>query len=194
LIERLGSSDFPALLNLFTEAFADYPLNRALGISKPEAVRRLMKAFLDFFGGAKSGRLHGIREDDKIVCASLSVDSTEEPGFFRLMRFILSLTLAVGWKAAERLGRVAHEQAPKYKERYLELVQLATLPAYQGRGLGRKMLRFLYDEARKEGYKGVTLVTVRDTPAFRLYLGEGFVVEKEIGLEDIKVCHMRLVF
>jgi hypothetical protein len=37
------------------------------------------------------------------------------------------------------------------------------------------MLHFLYDEAKKEEYKGVILITVRDTPAFHLYLKEGFI-------------------
>jgi len=32
----------------------------------------------------------------------------------------------------------------------------------------------------------------QDYPAFRFYLKEGFVVDKEVEFEGVKLCHMRL--
>ncbi|MDI6603150.1 MAG: GNAT family N-acetyltransferase [Patescibacteria group bacterium] len=150
-----------------------------------------MKSFINFFGETKSSLLYGIRKDNKLICASLSVDSTTKPSILRLIRFIFSLSRALGWQTAKKL-EVVHKEEPKYKERHLELVLLGTLPAYQKQGLGKRILHFLYDKARKEGYKGIILVTGRDTPAFHFYLKEGFIVEKEFTIGDTTLCWMRL--
>jgi ribosomal protein S18 acetylase RimI-like enzyme len=191
-IERLEKSDIPKLLELFAQAFREYPLLPALRV-KPEKTRGVMKAFLDFFGGTKNSWLYGVRKNDKLVCASLSVDSTTEPSALALIRFILSLAWTLGWHAGRELEAV-HKEEPKYKERYLELVILGTLPAYQKQGFGRRMLHFLYDKAKKEDHKGIILVATCDTPAFHFYLKEGFIVEKEITIGDTTLCWMRLIF
>jgi hypothetical protein len=56
------------------------------------------------------------------------------------------------------------------------------------------MLNFLYNEAKREGYKGAILVADRNTPAFNLYLKEGFIVDKEFAMGEATLCWMRLVF
>jgi len=188
-IERLKGSNEPELLELFTQAFRDYPLIPALH-AKPEAIRKVVKAYLDFFGG--KSLLYEIRKENKLVCASLSVDSTTKPSVLALIRFIFFLSRALGWHHAKEL-EIVHKEEPKYKERYLELVMLGTLPEYQRCGFGRKMLHFLYNEAKREKYKGIILVASRDTPAFHLYLKEGFIVEKEFLVGEITLCWMRLI-
>ena len=191
-VKRLGRSNRLELLELLTQAFKEHPLIPALD-AKPEATGPLMNAFLDCFGGARRVLLYGIRKDNKLVCASLSLDSTVEPSKPALMRFIFSLYRALGWRIAREFG-VVHKEEPKYEDHYLEMVILGTLPAYQRQGLGRKMLRFLYNEAKREGYKGVILVADRNTPAINLYLKEGFIVDKEFAMGEATMCWMRLVF
>jgi len=191
-VERLKGSDKPGLLDLFTEAFEEHPLIPALG-AKPEATRPTMKAFLDYFGRTKSSLLYGIRQGNKLVCATVSSDSTASTSMPALMRFIWALWRALGWRVAKELG-IVHREEPKYEDRYLELIILGTLPAYQKQGLGRKMLRFLNNEAKKDGYKGVILVADRNTPAINLYLKEGFVVDKEFAMGEATLCWMRLMF
>ncbi len=191
-VERLGRSNRLELLELLTQAFKEHPLIPALD-AKPEAAAPLMNAFLDCFGGARRVLLYGIRKDNKLVCASLSLDSTVEPSKPALMRFIFSLYRALGWRIAREFG-VVHKEEPKYEDHYLEMVILGTLPSYQRQGLGRKMLNFLYNEAKREGYKGVILVADRNTPAFNLYLKEGFIVDKEFAMGEATLCWMRLVF
>ena len=191
-VERLRGSDKPGLLDLFTEAFKEHPLIPALG-TRPEATRATMKAFLDYFGRTKSSLLYGIRQDNKLVCATVSSDSTAATSMPALMRFIWALWRALGWRVAKELG-IVHREEPKYEDRYLELIILGTLPAYQKQGLGRKMLRFLSNEAKQDGYKGVILVADRNTPALNLYLKEGFVVDKEFAMGEATLCWMRLVF
>jgi len=191
-VERLEFSDKPGLLELFTQAFKEHPLIPALD-AKPEAAEPLMKAFLDCFGGTKRTLLYGIRQDNKLVCASVSLDSTVEPSKPALIGFIFAVYRALGWRIVKEF-EVVHKAEPKYEDRYLELVILGTLPAYQRQGLGRKMLNFLYNEAKKEEYKGVILVADRNTPAFQLYSKEGFIVDREFAIGEAAMCWMRLRF
>ena len=191
-VDQLGVSDKLELLELFTQAFKEHPLIPALD-AKAEATEPLIKAFLDCFGGAKRTLLYGVRQDNKLVCASVSLDSTVEPSKPALMRFIFALWRALGWRIAKEFEAV-HKAEPKYKERYLELVVFGTLPSYQRQGLGRKLLNFLYNEAKREEYKGVILVADRNTPAFQLYLKEGFMVDREFAIGEAPMCWMRLVF
>ncbi len=187
-VEQLKDSDKPLLIDLFSQAFREYPIAPVRHI-KPEVTRKIIKAFLTFFGSTKSSLLYGIQRDDKFVCASLSVDSSEKPSVLALIRFILSMSLALGRGAKEM--EVIYKEMPKYEERYFELVLLGTLPEYQGRGIGSKMLYFLYDEAKRRDFKGVIFVVDRETPAFNLYLKEGFIVEKEFLWGKITLCWMR---
>jgi len=191
-VERLGRSNRLELLELLTQAFKEHPLIPALD-AKPEATAPLMNAFLDCFGGARRVLLCGIRKDNRLVCASLSLDSTVEPSKPALMRFIFSLYRALGWRIAREFG-VVHKEEPKYEDHYLEMVILGTLPAYQRQGLGRKMLNFLYNEAKREEHKGVILVADCNTPAFNLYLKEGFIVDREFAIGEATMCWMRLMF
>ena len=80
---------------------------------------------------------------------------------------------------------------PKYDQPYLDLMLLGTLPTHHGRGLGRAMLRFIYDMAESHGYHGVTLAVAKDTSAHRLYLKEGFVDVAEVSMRSLSLCHMR---
>ena len=191
-VEQLGASNKLELIELFTQAFKEHPLIPALN-AKPEATEPLMNAFLDCFGGTKRALLYGIRKDSKLVCASVSLDSTVEPSKPALMRFALALWRALGWRIVREF-EVVHKEEPRYEDRYLELVILGTLPAYQQQGFGRKILNFLYDEAKREEYRGVILVADRNTPAFQLYSKEGFVVDKEFAIGKETMCWMRLVF
>lgn len=130
-----------------------------------------------------------VRKDDKIICGSVSVDSKKEPSMFSLIRFIISLSLALGWKAAREL-EIVHREEPRYEERYLELVILGTLPKYQMKGYGRRMLRFLKGLAKREGYKGIILVADANTPAYCFYSKEGFIVDKEVKVGKSELCWM----
>ena len=68
---------------------------------------------------------------------------------------------------------------------------LGTDSDYQGQGLGRTMLHYLFDFARERNYASVVLEAPKQTPAFAFYLREGFEVEKEISLPTMPLCMMR---
>ena len=60
---------------------------------------------------------------------------------------------------------------------------LAVAPEKKGRGIGRKMVEFCMEEAKKRGYAGIRLdVVPGNTPAQRLYESFGF---KEAGTLDL---------
>ena len=64
-----------------------------------------------------------------------------------------------------------------------ELKRMYTVPAARGRGLARRMLRFLEDEARRAGRLRVVLETGTEQPeALALYASEGYLPTEKFGL------------
>lgn len=55
---------------------------------------------------------------------------------------------------------------------------------YRGRGIGKKLLEVLIEEARKEGYLSVSLSVDPDNPALRLYEKLGFKKVSISGTSD----------
>jgi ribosomal protein S18 acetylase RimI-like enzyme len=120
----------------------------------------------------------------------MSLDAHLEPKGLAMLWFVFRMFRVLGWHMArEFLG--AFSKRPKYDDPYLELMLLATLPAYQGQGLGKTMLGFLYGFAKAQGYRGVILGVAKETPAYRLYSKEGFVVDSEITMRTVPLCNMR---
>ncbi len=194
------------LLDLYIKAFANYPFISILYTS-PEVLKSFMKFLLDFNLSNRSVLLYGIRVDNRLICASISVDSKCKYPLSVLIRSIFPIAYVL-LKHVRELWIIRREMLkeipsrdrmhlmtsyrPKYVKRYLELAILGTLPEYQRQGYGRKMLHFLYNEAKQREYSGIILITARDTPAFHFYLKEGFIVDKEIQLEHATLCWMRL--
>ncbi|MCL0103505.1 GNAT family N-acetyltransferase [Dehalococcoidia bacterium] len=215
-IEQLEASDKTDVLEVLTQAFKDIPSPRLE--TKPKIMRILMstiqrlfgekigmRAKLYLFGGFANSPSYGIRKDGKLVCAAILADYTARPKLPILSRivlwpigFLIFLVFRVGrifrWRTAIELERLSKEMPGYYKGRYLELVIFGTLPAYQKQGFGREMLRFICKRAESEGYEGIRLVTTRDTPAFHLYIKEGFTVEKDLNIASENVVLMQLAF
>jgi ribosomal protein S18 acetylase RimI-like enzyme len=169
-----------------------------------------MRAKLVLFGGFANFLTYGIRKDGKLVCVAILSDAEKSSKRLPILSMIvlwplgslIYLVLRVGrmlkWRTAielERVGKEMSEYCIGYcKGRYFELLVFGTLPAYQKQGFGREMLRFIRKMAESKGFKGIQLSTVRDSPAFRLYIQEGFIVEKEFNLVSQNVIIMRLTF
>jgi ribosomal protein S18 acetylase RimI-like enzyme len=150
----------------------------------------LMRALINFYWGKKSLLLCAIRTHEGVVCGALCVDAREDPSLLALGRLAWGVTRALGRRALGPLLDVERHK-PLHRERHLEMVILATVPAFQRQGFGRRVLHFLYREAMREGYSGILLVTDRDTPAFGLYRSEGFEVEREFEVAQQRLCWMR---
>ena len=70
---------------------------------------------------------------------------------------------------------------------------LGTLPSFQKKGFGRKMLNSLYDFAKKNNYDGITCVANSSRPAFKFYRREGWIVDKAFYIGNYHFCWMRHV-
>ena len=118
-----------------------------------------------------AGCMYVCREGDKIVAAfALNDDPLNE---YAKVRF--SRTLSQG--------------------EYLVIHALAVATDLQGRGIGKQIVEFVVDLARKQGYKAIRLdVVPTNYPAKRLYeqLGFGYFgdVDLERGFEDIPLFSM----
>ncbi|QRY55643.1 GNAT family N-acetyltransferase [Sphingobacterium siyangense] len=69
---------------------------------------------------------------------------------------------------------------------HIELIQIQIAPRYQGKGLGKKILKDLIDEAIYEG-KSISLHVLKTNKAQKLYFSLGF----EIIGEDEHSYHMK---
>jgi len=187
MVERLTRSAKGELTQALTEASAQHPLLRGEGIEDAAAQ---LRALIDFQWRKKSLLLCGVKTDEGLVCGALCVDAREDPSLLALARLAWSVTRAEGRRAIGPLLDVERHK-PLHWERHLEIAVLGTVPAFQRQGHGRRVMRFLYREALREGYGGILLVIDRDSPAFRLYRSEGFEVEREFEVGLQRLCWMR---
>jgi GNAT superfamily N-acetyltransferase len=188
MIESIDLSNSSEALGVLKEAFASHPV---LPPGMPAPCRaRFLELMLKTFGGTGKAWLHGIRRDGVLACVALSLDAQLEPKGPAMLGFFFRMFRILGWRTTRQfLG--AFSKRPKYADRYLELMLLGTLPAFQGQGLGRTMLGFLYGFAEAQGYRGVILGVARETPAYQFYLKEGFVVDSELEMNRVPLCNMR---
>jgi len=185
MVELLTEVDRAEALDVLTEAFADHPM-----MSLGGKTGRLLELLLDTFERSETSRLFGIRRDGRIVCVSFCVDADFDPPLRALPAFLLGLLRLLGWRWTIEFTRT-FSRRQRYEEPYLELMLLGTRPDCHGQGCGRSMLRFLYEFAKEQEYHGLILQVAKDTPAHRLYLKEGFVLDGEALLHDTCLCHMR---
>ncbi len=68
------------------------------------------------------------------------------------------------------------------REASFEILQFQLLPAHQGKGIGRRLLKDIISKAQKNN-KSVKLNVLKKNPAFRLYKQLGFEVIGEDKLE-----------
>ncbi len=187
-IEKLDLSQREEILGILKQAFSRHPfLEPDTPLLTTEAMLELI---IDSFGSSGKAVLYGIRKGGALVCVSFSVDSRYEPKGFALISFFFGLFRILGWKLMRNFIR-AFSERPHYTDPYLDLTLIGTVPAYHGKGLGRVMLRFLYDLAKEQGYHGIILAVAKGTPAYNFYLKEGFVIEKDSPFGFMVLSHMR---
>jgi GNAT superfamily N-acetyltransferase len=187
-IENLDISHQTEILGVLKQAFATHPmLPPGTPIQTTEAMLELI---IDSFGAEGKAYLYGIREEGILACVSFSVDAHYEPKGIAMIWFFFRLFQILGWQLTKNFISVFSKR-PKYTTSYLDLTLLGTLPGYHGQGLGRMMLRFLYDFAMDKDYHGIILGVAKETPAYHFYVKEGFAVDKEVPFGDMLLCHMR---
>ncbi len=188
MVEKLDLLQDLEALNVLRQAFAEHPM---LPPDTPPVIREAMvELIVGTFSGTKKAWLHGIRAEDFLACVAFTTDGRFKPGMATMLSFVFRLFRLLGWRLTREFFR-ALSKRPVYSEPYLELMLLGTLPAYQGEGMGKVMLDFLYDFAGTKGYRGLILDVAKDTAAHRFYAKEGFVVDTEIKMHRMPICCMR---
>jgi len=188
LIKPLESSDRETALSLFCEAFKEHSM---LPPGTPYSVMQTMFRFmLDEFGSKSSACLHGIKDaSGNLVCAALTLSNKDEPGLWDSIRYTLSFFRILGWSLALSFLRV-YATKPKRAKPHLELLLLGTAPTSQKGGLGRTMLRYIYQYAKDNKYAGITLEVAKNSPAYGFYCREGFVTDKTMHIKGMPLCIM----
>lgn len=188
MIETLEEAHKSAFVETISVAFADHPMMPP-GLSADKS-RRWVNTMLRAFTKAPDARLFGIRRNGNLDCAAFVYDAAFEPRGWQLMFFLFQMLRVFGWGLSLTFARVLSKK-PKRKGRPLELLLLGTRTSAQGQGLGRSMLRHIFDFADLRGYDSVILEVAKDTPAFGFYLREGFLVDKEVALSTTPLCFLR---
>jgi GNAT superfamily N-acetyltransferase len=188
MIEKLDISQKAEILDVLRQAFATHPM---LPPGTPaKTTERMFGLMLDTLGNTDRAYLHGIREEGRLACVAFSLDAQFKPSLIAMCGFLWRIFRILGWRLTLDFAGAFSKQ-PKHEDAYLELMLFGTLPASQGRGLGREMLQWLYRFCGEEGYKGIVLGAAKDTPSYDFYCREGFVTESEAPCSTIVLCYMR---
>lgn len=187
-IETIDFQDREDAVEVLGAAFAGHAL--LPGDLSGEKSGRLCRALIEALSDAPDRELLGIFHENQLACVSFVHDAAHEPGGIKLFRLLYQMCRVLGFGKMLSFARVLSEKI-EGEEKRLELLLLATRPGCQGLGLGRSMIRHIFDLARDRNYESVVLEVAKETPAFDFYLEEGFVVEKEIQLPTTPLCLVR---
>lgn len=187
-IETLTETQQAEAIDVLATAFRNHPLLP----SDPSGRRShlMAVAIFDAFASAPDATLFGISREGRLACVAFVFADGYEPTGLTLVWFLWRMVRVVGLRMCRTMARAMSEKR-NGDGRRLELILLGTRTDYQGLGLGRRMLRHLFDFAHERGYTSVVLEAPKQTPAFGFYLREGFEVEKEISLPTMPLCMMR---
>ena len=190
-VTELSTFDESELIEISSKAFFATPQIQAL-MDNPEHTKTIVKNLIDLYRRSGTIRMFGIKKDGKLVCISLCIDSNSKPSFTKLIKFGFSVVKTLGIKGFKHFW-ICNKNKPKYDKICLEVMLYGTLPSHQKKGLGRHMLNFLYDFAKKNKYGGVTGVTNSSRPAFKLYMNDGWIVDKAFNFGNYQFCWIRRI-
>ena len=183
------SEEDKEIIKVITEAFTQKP-QITIFKEKPELVEKTIRDLKNLHKKTNATQTYGIKQDGKIVTLIHLVKPGARINIFKLIKFGFTTLKTMGFKGLKEFWRLEREK-PKYKQPYLELMFFATLPSYQKKGLGKQMLDFLYDYTKKNNYKGVIAVTNAEKPAFKIYMNEGWIIDKTFYVYNDKICWIR---
>jgi len=188
---KLSESDETALIEIISKTFFKAPQLPGL-IKKPQHTEKMIKNLVDLYKKTGKVQMFGIKKDEKLVCVGFCIDSDSKPGFFKLIKFGYLTIILLGLKGLKELY-ICDKNKPKYDKTCLELMFFGTLNSYQKKGLGKLMLNYLYECAKKNNYGGVTGVTNSIRPALKFYIKDGWIIDKEFNIENYKFCWVRQI-
>ena len=188
MIETLTPSNRAEVIETVGEAFSQHPM---LPVdSTGRASRRMITALMDGFVAATDAHWFGIRRDGRLACAAFVFDASFEPRGWALAVMLFRFVRLFGPGMLRTFHRVMAAK-PKRDERQLELLILGTHSEHQQQGLGREMMRHVFEFARQRGYASVVLEVAKGTAAQAFYFSEGYEQEREVELPKSALCLLR---
>jgi GNAT superfamily N-acetyltransferase len=195
IITTLNKSYDEEILEVLTQAFINNP-NLQIICDKPEFTRDIIRNLMILYGGINNTIRHGILYNDKLVCASFSIDTRINP----LILLICSFRLLFSFKKFKGIGLrclkeflITRLKMPRYQDRCRELLLFGTITSYQKMGFGEKLIKHLYKEAKDNSYKGMVGFTRPDKPAYmKLYKRHGWFIDKKFKIEDLNFAWIRI--
>ena len=133
-------------------AFAEHPMIPA--DPSGQKSRMMAVSMLDAFTDAPDHRWFAIRRDGRLACVAFVFAYGYDPPWTKMPVMFWRMIRMFGLRRAVRYGRLMSEKHPG-DDRRLQLMILGTLAEYQGQGLGRVMMRHVFDFARQQSYEAV---------------------------------------
>lgn len=193
IVEELNFADVEEIAELFADSFKKSHFVRIINSKKDPFLYGFFKASLNLFRNDKTARIFGIKSNGKVVCASLISDAGNYLGLIDTVRFIFSLLVWIGILPALRLLKFFFYAvgSTSHNKNFIDFILFGTLAGYQKSGLGTKMLKYIYGYAKNKKSEGLILTCIGDSPAYGLYIKEGFKVERKEQLYSTTLNFMR---
>lgn len=188
---ELPETNEPEYMQIIIKAFQDSPQVPVL-MERPQHTGRIIRNLLNIYKKNGSIKTFGIKKNQDLICVGICIDSDSKPAFFRTLVFGITIFRTLGYRGVRHFWSYTKNK-PHYKKRCLELIFYGTRSKDQKKGYGRSMLNFLYDYAKKNEYDGVTGATNTSRPAFKFYMRDGWIVDREFRIENYTICWVRRV-
>jgi len=186
---KLKQIDYEEALKIFTLSFSDGPQLPAL-YDNPELTDSIMRLLFNLYKGSGNTWRCGLKINDRLISVAHCVDATAKPKKIMTLKFALALFRRSGFKIIKQI-MIYDKNKPIYDGPNLEIMLYGTLPEYQKQGYGKELMEFIYSEAKKQGYKGVTGITNKSKPAYRFYMKNDWFVDKEFSINNHTLCWVR---
>ena len=151
---------------------------RGIGLGRIDRVRAIGSAYVRMPGSPKGWQQTVVAELDGEVVGVIQAGNPPAP--FRITPRLLREAVRVyGALDVFKLFRVARADRRVQTARpggEYHVSELHVDPRYRNRGIGAALMRYAEDEARRNGYRLMSLQTLTTNPARRLYERLGFCV------------------
>ncbi len=188
-LKVLSPDDYEKALELFTLSFSDMPQLPALH-DTPGHTKSVMRLLFNLHENTNQIFRYGLTINGHLISAAHCIDAAAQPTKRRLLSFAFLLFRVSGFKILRQL-LTYNKHKPFYDTSNLEIMLYGTLPDYQKQGYGKLLMDYIYAQAKKQGYAGVTGVTNKSKPAYAFYMKNKWFVDTEFSIGNHTLCWVR---
>ena len=186
-IKRLDMSYFENMWRVHSEAFRkDLPLLKILHY-RSEDLYLMHKVMDKLFISDENVYAYGYFKGERLSCVAFCMNSKWRPRIRQIFESGIDMLRELGPIKAYRALRFGVLLYIKSWPTIpcMRLVSIGSDDNARGKGLGTKMLCFIGEEFRKQGYRFIQLEVEDVNPSKRLYLREGYEVYKHFKIDGV---------